>query len=365
MREECVKYSKSLLEEGTKRVCIWQLVSIVRCYRTLPARVYIGMRFLIIVILSLATFAQTPIRQIPPDDAVLIREFYHLASEIQDRIWTNWSRTPTPLLLVTPNAEFLTHFPKPPAGFEKTGDDFYARARQLPTNLLATMPVFGPPSVIVIGEPKHTASKSSTRWLITLMHEHFHQLQYSQPGYSEALQNLGLRRGDNTGMWMLNYPFPYEQTVIAQSFAHLRDRLFGCVNEADGAKFAKLAQEYFVERRKFFAQLSADDHKYLSFQLWQEGIARYTEIKAAETAAEYRPTAEYAALPDFEPFASYSARARADTLSELKQIELAKKKREVVYAFGAAEGMLLDRRNAKWKERYFEHLLSTDAFFDE
>ena len=32
--------------------------------------------------------------------------------------------------------------------------------------------------------------------------------------------------------------------------------------------------------------------------------------------------------------------------------------------FGAAEGLLLDRLDPNWKDRYFEYLLSTDPFFE-
>jgi len=35
--------------------------------------------------------------------------------------------------------------------------------------------------------------------------------------------------------------------------------------------------------------------------LWQEGIARYTEVKVAEAAAKYQPIAEYSALPILKP----------------------------------------------------------------
>ncbi len=318
-----------------------------------------------ILLLATAVFAQIPAAQLAADDAVRIREFYRLAAQIQNQIWPDWSRTPAPLLLVTPDTEFLTHHAEPPKGFEKAGDDLYARPRQFPTNLLATFPAFGPPSVIVIGEPKNTTSKTSTLWLITLMHEHFHQLQNGQPRYFQAVQDLGLSHGDNTGMWMLNYPFPYEKPEVAQSFASLHDLLLSVVNEADREKFAGLAKQYIRERKKFFAQLSSDDHKYLSFQLWQEGIARYTEIKAAEAAAQYEPTAEYAALSDFEPFSSYAARVRTQTLNELRQADLTKMKRLAVYSFGAAEGLLLDRLDPKWKDGYFEHLLSTDSFFEK
>jgi len=318
-----------------------------------------------ILLLAITAFAQTPAEQLPADDAVRIREFYRLASQIQDQIWPNWRRTLAPLLLVTPATEFLTHHAGPPKDFKKVGDDLYARSRQFPTNLLATFPAFGPPSVIVIGEPKNTTSKTSTPWLITLMHEHFHQLQNAQPGYFQAVHDLGLSCGDATGMWMLNYAFPYEKVEVVRTFAHLRDLLLSTVNETDKDKFARLAKQYVQARKKFFARLSPDDHKYFSFQLWQEGIARYTQIKAAEAAAQYQPTAEYAALSDFEPFNTYAAKARAETLSELKQVDLAKSKRMVVYSFGAVEGLLLDRLNPGWKYEYFKHLLSTDSFFEK
>ena len=93
------------------------------------------------------------------------------------------------------------------------------------------------------------------------------------------------------------------------------------VTEKDDGAFAKLAEQYVAERKKFLAQLSLDDHKYFSFQLWQEGIARYTQIMAAKAAASYRPTAEFGALPHYELFAACAAKARNETIDELKSIE--------------------------------------------
>jgi len=120
--------------------------------------------------------------QLLPRDAILIREFYRLAPQIADDVWPDWSRTLAPLLLVTNEGEFLTHHPDPPADFERIGDNLYARRRHFSVNLLATFPAFGPRPVIVIGEPENTEAKTCTPWLITLMHEHFHQLQDTQPG---------------------------------------------------------------------------------------------------------------------------------------------------------------------------------------
>ncbi|MGD0567196.1 MAG: hypothetical protein ABSA78_02225 [Candidatus Sulfotelmatobacter sp.] len=323
---------------------------------------------LVLLLLGTAALCQSLAAQfspnISPEDAIRIREFYRLAAQIQDRIWPDWDKVPSPLLLVTEDAEFLTHDPSPPKEFMKISEDVYARPRKFPVGFLATFPAFGPPSVIVVGQPKNTESKTSTPWLFAVMHEHFHQLQYSQPGYDKGVEGLGLSRGDSTGMWMLNYPFPYEKPEMVKSFGHLRNLLLAAVTEKDDRVFAELAGQYVVERKKFLAQLSPDDHKYFSFQLWQEGIARYTQIMSAEAAAAYRPTEEYTALLDYEPFAAYAARVRKETLDELQQADLEKWKRIVFYSFGATEGLLLDRLNPKWKNEYFQRMLSTDSYFE-
>lgn len=321
------------------------------------------MRTLLAALLLSTVVTAQQLKPLPPDDAVRIHWFYRLAAQVQDQIWPEWSKTPAPLLLVTSDTEYLTHHPDVPSDFKKVGDDVYARPRQFPPNLLATFPAFGPPAVIVIGEPASTSAKTSTPWLITLMHEHFHQLQYGWPYYYEKLNELGLSKGDTSGMWALNYAFPYEDPAVAKSFAQLRDLLLQTVNEQDARKFAEFSRQYLQERRAFFARLTPDDRKYLSFQLWQEGIARYTEVRAAEAAEAYEPSKGFAGLPDFTSFKSYGEGARGRTLDELKRVELPKNKREEVYSFGAAEGFLLDRMNPGWKSDYFRYLLTTEPLF--
>jgi hypothetical protein len=321
------------------------------------------MRSLLAVLALSVTLLAQGHKPLPADDAVRISEFYRLSEQIQDKIWSGWSKIPAPLLLVTSDSEYLTRFPTPPKDFQKVGDDTYTRPRQFPTDLQATFPAFGMPPVIVIGEPKATSSQTSTPWLIVVMHEHFHQLQWAQPDYIKAIADLGLSKGDSTGMWMLNYPFPYEVPEIAQSFEYLRDKLLSALNEVDQQKFAQLSKTYLVERKRFFAQLMPDDRKYFSFELWQEGVARYIQIKAAETAGDCQPSTAFAALPDYTPFNTLAVSARSRTLDELKHIDITQSKREVVYSFGAAEALLLDRINPEWKSQYFQHLLTTDPLF--
>lgn len=320
---------------------------------------------LCVLLLSVGVAAQaTSPSTISPDDRVRVREFYRIAAAIQDKVWPGWGATPAPLLLVTEDREFLTHHPHPPQAFERIDAEWYARPRQFPTSLLATFPAFGPPDVIVIGRAENTDAKTSTPWVITLMHEHFHQFQDARPGLYEAVDKLGLAHGDQTGMWMLNYPFPYERPELVKSFAELRDLLLHALSEKDPQQFHARAAHYTAARKAFFAQLAPDDAKYLSFQLWKEGIARYTQIRAAEAGAHYKPTTEYQKLHDYESFAVYAGHSRSDTLAELQRADLQQWKRVVVYPWGAAEGLLLDRTNPKWKDHYFENLFTLDPYFE-
>jgi len=285
------------------------------------------MRNLIAILFLAATaLGQADAPQLQPDDAIRIREFYRFAEQIQDKVWPGWSKVPAPLLLVTEKTEFLACPPAPPNGFQKIGDDLYARPRQFPVQLQATFPLLGPPALIAVGRPKNTESGSSTPWLIMVMHERFHQLQYAQPGYYEAVQKLGLSKG----------------------FVR---HLYSCIQQV-------------AQLRKFIGDIAIVVWERVTFQLWQEGVARYTQIKVAEAAADYKPSADFAALSDYEPFATVAAKARGETLEELKRLELPKQRRIVVYSFGGAEGLLLDRVNPKWRDSYFQHLLTTEQLFE-
>ena len=45
--------------------------------------------------------------------------------------------------------------------------------RQFPTAIQATFPAVNGINTIVIGEPEQTSQKTSTRWVVTALHEHF------------------------------------------------------------------------------------------------------------------------------------------------------------------------------------------------
>jgi hypothetical protein len=275
------------------------------------------------------------------------------------------------VLLVTPETEFLVRHPKPSADFTKIGydallkSDVYYRKRQLDPRLLATFPAVGGISTIVIGQAENTSVKTSTPWVITLLHEHFHQLQDSQPNFYPEVNALGLSHGDQTGMWMLNYAFPYDRTEVQEQFVLMSKLLADAINEDEDVRAPKAKVRAYLEaRRKFQAMLAPDDYKYISFQFWKEGIARYTEYRVAQLAAtKFRPSKEFRALPDYKSLADVARETQERIFRQLAKQKLGESKREVVYSYGAAEGLLLDKIRPGWRRRYWVEKFDLGKFF--
>ncbi|HJQ26059.1 MAG TPA: hypothetical protein VKA60_19225 [Blastocatellia bacterium] len=302
-------------------------------------------------------------------DRVRMAEAFRLADQLGDRLWKDWHQAPFAILLVTPTHEFLIRHPKPSSDFTRLGydpllkSDIYYRPRVFQTSLLATFPAVGGIPTIVVGQAENTAAKTSTPWVATLLHEHFHQLQNSQPDYYAGVQALNLARGDQTGQWMLNYDFPYESAEVNQLTAEVARRLAAAL-AASKTNFAARLADYQRTRQQLKAALAADDYKYLSFQLWQEGMARYTEYRMARLAAEaYRPTRAFRKLKDYTPFAAVADRLRQNITAELQNLPLKNYKRVAFYYLGAGEGLLLDRLDRQWQARYFKERFSTDSYF--
>ena len=301
---------------------------------------------------------------IPHADRVRLGEAYTIAERIGDQVWPGWSSAPFATLLVTPEHEYLVRHPRPPREFRLVGYDsllksaVLARPRTLALDLLATYPAVAGVPTIVVGQPGATG-KSSTGWVLTILHEHFHQLQTSRPGYYAGVEALGLSRGDQTGMWMLNYPFPYDsvpvQALLSTWTRELRGALESGTVDATRARAAAAAASRLRE------MLSPDDYRYLAFQMWQEGVARYTELAVARlAAARHTPGDDFRALPDYTPFAAAADALEQGIMNGLGAQELARDRRVVFYALGAATALLLDRSAIDWRRRYLDEPFSLD-----
>jgi len=114
---------------------------------------------------------------LPDIDRVRIAEAFRLADAVQDKIWPAWSTAPFAVLLVTPKYEFLMRHPNPSSDFTLLGYDsvlkekVWYRERQYSISFLATFPAVSGLPTIVIGEAEYTTSKTSTPWVVTLLHD--------------------------------------------------------------------------------------------------------------------------------------------------------------------------------------------------
>jgi len=302
------------------------------------------------------------------EDRVRIKETYDIAEKYAEQIWPNWNKAPWSLVLVTDDYEYLVRHTKSPQDFKALAYDsllesqVYFRKRSFDAGFLATFFVNGTPTMIV-GPPTNTG-KSSSEWVVALLHEHFHQLQYSQPDYSASVDSLNLSGGDKSGMWMLNYPFPYDSSKVDKQFRKLCQSILKTL-EAREENFSKKLAEYKKTREELKNILNEKDYKYFSFQIWQEGIARYVELKIAKLlSTDYKPSPEFESLPDYTPFSQVAQKLEDGIMNDLMNMSFKEYKRVAFYSLGAAEALILDKNSPKWEYLYFRKKFFIDQYSD-
>jgi hypothetical protein len=330
-----------------------------------------GSLFLLLVVAICESISAQDKPKLSTTDRTRLAETFRLAQSVGDTFWPGWTKAPLAVLLVTPDYEFLMRHPTPSPDFLPLGYDpllkskVSYRKRTLATHLLATYPVISGSGVstIVVGQAEQTSAKTSTPWVITLLHEHFHQLQSSQPNYYADVATLNLSGGDQSGMWMLNFPFPYEKPAVQESFRELSKLLVEAI-QAPRSNLNRRVACYLRARARFQELLTPDEAKYFEFQLWQEGIARYTELEVSKLAASrFKPSRDFRALPDYTTFSQTADSIRARIFKQLEAPNLGESGRTLFYPFGAAEALLLDRVNPNWKSRYLVRKFELNSYY--
>jgi hypothetical protein len=284
-------------------------------------------------------------RRLPEQDRARLAEAFRLAEAVRPAVWPGWERTPMPVLFVADSAEYLIGHPDPTADFSSLGRDsllrreVYVRSRRFPPTLLATFPAVAGRSTIVVGSATRTG-KSAAEWVLTLLHEHFHQWQSSLPGYYARAAALGLAKGDTIGQWMLDYPFPYDSAPVRRAVSDLAASLGRTLGTPRDDR-ADALRDLAADRDRLQGVLSPADYRYLEFQLWQEGVPRFVEIAAAEAAGQ-----------DHTVYRELAARMRRKLRRELETMDTGRDRRVSFYALGAGIASLLREIRPDWREVY-------------
>jgi hypothetical protein len=165
----------------------------------------------------------------------------------------------------------------------------------------------------------------------------------------------------------LNYPFPYTDDKVNSSFNNLKSKLTGALLKTANDSLPYAAADYVEAKKTFEKSISEKDMRYLEFQLWQEGVARYTEYKVMSYLLKnnFKFSEEFKALPDFIPINEYYGKRLKGLMEEIQNMSLAENQRGCFYPMGALEGMILDVYKPDWKKNYYTSWFNTTKFFSE
>ena len=328
----------------------------------------------ILVAALLLGFVLTSHAQVKPrmrmEDKVRIREAMNIAEAYGENIWKGYNQTPFAILLVVDSVDYLMNHPSPSEDFKVLGEDrilgtrVYYRKSVYDAHLLSTFPAINSVSTIVVGTPEKTG-KNSTEWIITLLHEHFHQYVQSSPDYYSAVEKLDLAGGDQTGMWMLNFPFPYDNKSVVAQYEKYTDALSQTVSDIGKPDFKKSFKGYKAERGKLQTILKPADYRYFSFQIWQEGLAQYTEYKFLALANDYSVSEAVKDLFDYVPLNTYREEFYRNLSDGITKCDLAERQRLCLYGAGCAEGLILDELVPAWREKYLKEKFYIERYADD
>ncbi|MCK5147471.1 hypothetical protein KAR48_12005 [bacterium] len=328
----------------------------------------------IFISMTVQLWSMQDISSMQKADKIRLKEGLNILTTFGDQIWAGWSDINIPILLIDNNIEYLMHHPAPPADFIKTETDpvlgdILARPRQHNTKLLAAYPIFGMNPAVVMGTAKNTG-RSSTRWVITLLHEMFHVFQMNNNDF-QKINSLEIGPQNNP-MWQLNYPYPYEDKIVMGFTHQLAAGLARCISTTTNEALKAELKEYNELRQAYQAFMNnrsqnVKDYKYCKFQEWKEGTARYTEWALLQkiTKSAYTPSSSFKNLSDFTSYQDNLEATMKSIPDLLKNTAKKNFNRSDFYALGAVQALLMDRLGEDWKAKYFDQSTWLDDQIEE
>ncbi|TVQ19556.1 MAG: hypothetical protein EA361_00670 [Bacteroidetes bacterium] len=291
-------------------------------------------------------------------EITLIKAADYIITHFGDSIWENISSTPLRILMITDSLEYLFNHNNPDDSFEwfkydsLLNSNIYVRKRRFPPFLRATFPAVNGIDCIVVGDPKNT-QMSDEDWIVMLLHEHFHLYQGIHPNYNENIAVLAQKISGDSDNWMLDYDFPYNDATLNKLFKEYSNSLLETFISLNKNDLKEKMERYVINQAEIRNHLTSHDYSYFQFQVWQEGIATYTEYKylnALNNNSKYFHE-KYAldfTLKNEDLITAYA--------SGLLNSNLQKNTRNLFYAIGLLKGIIMDAANPEWKTDYFSGL---------
>ena len=310
-----------------------------------------------------------------PVEKARLLEAMHLRSVLGDRAWQGLGSADIPVIVWNRSYEFLTNFEGPaPSGWsEISGQDlnglpYYRRIADDPQNfavpvgdvLTASMATKQTTDRFLIDTfqeklstpikqifPYHLLIQPSETQIGGLLHESFHVFQYQNAPErmktAEAAHKLGEEY--ETATQAFQSEWKQESNLLADALA--------AKTETDKIE---LARKFLTARAARRREAHLDDRLagYERWLEWEEGTAKYTEVKMLRLAGT---TADYAALPqmrsdpDFKVYQKVKQRW-SDELFQLRRPLPTGEPR--LYMTGLAQAFLLDDLMPGWQDRYWQ-----------
>ncbi|WP_239807233.1 hypothetical protein [Croceicoccus hydrothermalis] len=283
----------------------------------------------------------------PDDDRQMIAEAQAIVRTNGDRVWEGFSQAPLPILLIGPDQETLfCGAPAPdfsPAGFDSvTNCAMQTRPRELPVDLSAATYI-GDQQVIMVGVPD-ALGMSRDEWIVTILHEAFHQYQSTLPGYIAAVDRVREMFGGDSSQWMLDYPFPYADSEVENAFKEMTGSALRYLEATSSFERHLATSDYIDARKDAKRAASLKDWAYFEFQAGQEGVARWSEQELGALVATSHPS-----------IAAVAEDGRLGLAASLRAIDrdgLGMWKRSAFYVLGAIEAEMLHQLDPAWQRQY-------------
>jgi hypothetical protein len=311
-----------------------------------------------LALLSVIALGASP--QVPSEpDRRIIAEAQAIVRRDGDLIWAGLSQAQLPVLLIGAEQETL-FCGVSTEGFSAAGFDpitrcsMQVRAREEPVDLAAAADLGGV-SVIMMGLPA-ALEATQEEWIVTFLHEAFHQYQSTLPGYVSAVDVVRTQLGQTGGQWMLDYAFPYSDPKVKEAFAAMTSSAARFLDAENDTDASAAIRDYVHARHVARDAAGASTWLYYEFQVGQEGVALWTEMNLASTAGTTRPD-----------LATIGRERSAGLTTSLRAIDsqgVHVWKRSVFYVLGAVEASMLERVRPQWQQEYAVNPFSMGSMLD-